>query len=301
MVRYYQVFLIENAFVKEDDYELRKSVQELKDENGKFLGDFVSFLMVDKQSTPPIFYSVSSPYDLISKKDPQHALVWQGGKLLLNSDFTDYAAMRTGAVDSIALKASNIVSLQNKKILLFGTGRTTKWSLKILKVVFEDWDSIHYINSTNTQVEEFESFSLDLGVNAIVGSLGEIEDYDIIICHTNAEAPVLVAENMKRIKKGAIITTFIGSDKVNGEVYDGYYNNDANVILDWRHNYKLAKDIVRSCTPEKEIFYLNDLLSNQVSLGKDKNYSIFRFVGTPMQNLGVLQALTSSLVGTQCT
>jgi ornithine cyclodeaminase/alanine dehydrogenase-like protein (mu-crystallin family) len=283
---------IEEVFINENNYELRKSVQELRDENDKFLGDFVSFLMVDKKATPPIFYSVCSPYDLVSKKDPQHALVWQDGKLLLNTDYTDYAAMRTGAMDSIALKISKIDSLKDKKILLFGTGRTAKWSVRIMKAVSEDLDTINYINSTNTKSEEFESFASELGIKAIVGSKLDLKDYDIIICHTNTEEPVLSMEEISSIKSGTIITTFLGSEKAHGEVADGYYNEDANIVLDWKKNLESAKDILRSGTPESNIIFLNDLLANKVSLKDDKKYTIFRFVGTPMQNLGVLRELS---------
>ena len=114
---------IQNVFIHEDQYELRKSVEEFQDADMKFLGDFVSFLMVDK-----------------------------GGKLLLNTDYTDYAAMRTGAMDSIALKASGIEKLSQKRILLFGTGRTARWSLRILQTVFEDLKEI--VKDTDNTVKE---------------------------------------------------------------------------------------------------------------------------------------------------
>lgn len=284
---------IEDVFVNENDYELRKTVQEINDDSGKFLGDFVSFLMVDKKSSPPVFYSVNSPYDLVSKKDPQHALAWQDGKLLINTDYTDYAAMRTGAMDSIALKISNISTLKDKKILIFGTGKTAKWSVKILKVAFEDLETVNYINSTNTTSEEFEAFTAEIGVKAMAGSKANLSDYDVIICHTNAQESVLKAEEINSIKVGAIITTFIGSDKVHGEVADEYYSSDANIVLDWQKNLSLAKDIVRSGTAETDIMFLNDLLSKKVSLDSSKKYTVYRFLGTPMQNLGVLRELSN--------
>jgi ornithine cyclodeaminase/alanine dehydrogenase-like protein (mu-crystallin family) len=283
---------IENAFINEDNYELKKVVEDLHDGDNNFLGDFVSFLMVDKNSNPPTFYFVASPYDLISKKDPQHALVWQGGDLLLNTDYTDFAAMRTGAMDSIALKLCSINSLAKKRVLLFGTGRTAKWSLKILKVIFDDLAEVNYINSTNNRSEEFETFCNEIGINALVGSKDDLKNYDIILCHTNAREPVLQVEDLDKIKKGTIITTFIGSTE-HGEVADEFYNEEANIVLDWEKNLKVAKDILRSKTPESSILLLRELLTDEKSLFKDRKYTVFRFVGTPMQNLGVLQALAS--------
>lgn len=248
--------------------------------------------MIDKNSNPPTFFLVASPFDLISKKDPQHALVWRGGEMLLNTDYTDYAAMRTGAMDSIALKASGIETLSQNKILLFGTGRTARWSIKILRTVFEDFNRVDYINSKNTKSEDFETFSNELGVTAKVGDKENLEEYDIIICHTNAKEPVLSVGDIARIKKSTIITTFIGSTE-HGEVTDEFYNTSANIVLDWEQNLKVAKDLSRSKINEKKIIYLKDLLSKNKSLSIEKKYTIFRFVGTPMQNLGVLQALIS--------
>lgn len=283
---------IQNAFTQEDKYELRKSVEEFQDNDAKFLGDFVSFLMIDKNANPPMFYLVASPFELISHEAPQHALVWQGGKLLLNTDYTDYAAMRTGAMDSIALKTYGFDSLVQKKILLFGTGKTARWSLQILKTVFEDLKEIDYINSTNAKSEDFETFSKVQGVSAWIGQKEKLQEYDIILCHTNAKEPILTVEDMARIKKSAVITTFIGSTE-HGEVADEFYSNNANIVLDWEKNLEVAKDILRSKTPKEDLILLKDLLSKKRTLASEKHYTIFRFVGTPMQNLGVLQALVS--------
>ncbi len=288
---------IQKAFFDEDRYELRKSIDDIVDQNQKFLGDFFNYLMVDKLATPPIFYLVVSPYDLISNKGPQHALVWQGGELLLNTDYTDYAAMRTGAMDTIAMKSCKVDSLKHKKILLFGTGRTAKWSLQVLKAVYEDLNEIYYINSTDSKSEEFEAYALELAVNALVGTKEELESYDIILCHTNAKEPVLSKNDMQKIKKGAIITTFIASTE-HGEVADEFYSEEANVVLDWEKNIKIAKDISRSKIPATDIIFLQDLLSvgetAKKTLDKEKKYTIFRFVGTPMQNLGVLRTLVKT-------
>lgn len=282
---------IKEVFINEHEYEMFKRVDEVRDSKNNFLGDFVSFLMIDKNITPPTFYSVVSPFDLVSKKDPQHALVWQGGKLLLNIDYTDYAAMRTGAMDGIALKALQIDSLTDKKILLFGTGRTAKWSIRTLSAMFDDLEKVNYINSSNTRSEEFESFCKDLKITAVIGNKADINQYDIILCHTNTKQPILNTQELGDIKNGAIITTFLGSDNEHGEVSDDYYNSEANIVLDWKQNMSKAKDIVRSKIPESEILFLKDLLAQKLFLDENKKYTIFRFIGTPMQNLGVLQSL----------
>lgn len=283
---------IKSAFLNEDRYQFIKEVKELYDKEEKFLGDFVSFLIVDKNTTPPLFYYVCSPYDVVSKKDPQQALVWKGGELLLNTDYTELAAMRTGAMDSIALKLSNINALMNQRILLFGTGKTAKWSLRILKAFFSDLNQIEYLNSKSTADHKFESFAKELGVKASVGSKEQISSYDIILCHTNAKEPVLNINDIKKIKSGAVITTYIGSTE-HGEVADEFYTTNANVVLDWKSNLKVAKDILRSPISEKDIILLSDLLSEKSVLPETNSYTIFRFLGTPMQNLGVLQSMIS--------
>lgn len=200
--------------------------------------------------------------------------------------------MRTGAMDSIALKISNVTSLADKKILLFGTGRTAKWSVKCMKVMFPDLQTVHYINSSNSKSEEFETFAAELGVEAEVGNKADLSTFDVIICHTNAQEPILSTDDIPNIKSAAIITTFLGSDKPHGEVADAFYSSTANVVLDWDQNLKLAKDINRSDLAEGEILYLADLLSGKNTLDGSKKYTVFRFLGTPMQNLGVLKGLS---------
>ena len=93
---------IEKNFVEQDKYVFEKKVTEFKVEDA-FVGDIINFLMFDGSTNPPTFYEVSTPFDLVSKKAPQHALVFRDGKCTFQTDYTDYAAMRTGLMDALTL------------------------------------------------------------------------------------------------------------------------------------------------------------------------------------------------------
>ena len=260
---------IKQVFIDEDKYGFDKHIWEYKP-NGSFIGDSVVFNMAEN-TTPPTFYFVISPYDITSKKAPQHALVFKDGLSVINTDYTEYAAMRTGAMDTLVLQALGISSLNEKKILMFGRGKTATWSVKFLKHTFADCPEITVVHSETPR----DSY--------------DISDFDIIICHTNAKEFVLSAEDRKNIKKGAIITNFISTES-NTEVDPSFFDHEkANVVIDWKPNLKRAPEIPNS----KEIIQLKELLNETKKLEINKKYSVFRFLGTPLQNLAVLKTLTS--------
>lgn len=256
---------IKNIFLNESLYGFDKQVWEYKP-GGIYVGDTISFSMVEKTS-PPTFYHVFSPYDVESNKAPQHALIFRGGKLLFNADFSRFAAMRTGAMDSLVLQNMGITSLKDKKIIIFGRGNTATWSVKFLKHTFS---AVPHITVAHSQTPKN-------GYN--------LKDYDIILCHTNTQE--VLFSDPGEIKEGAVITTFISS-KPAGEVPALFYNmNNANIILDWDKNLPLAPEI----SDNAQLIYFKDFLSGKKRLDSTKHYSIFRFLGTPLQNLAVLKTV----------
>lgn len=281
------------TFLNEHKFILKKYIEEFKKDD-EYFADYYNFWMVeDNGDKPPTIFHVASPFDTISKKDPQHALVWNDGKVILNIEYADYAAMRTGAMDAIVLEVSGVKSLIGKKILILGTGRTAKWSVKVTKEIFKDFSEIAYINSTNTSDQKFEKFCMDLGVIAKVGGRDRISTYDYISCHTNSKDPVLNSELMKNIKKGCIITTFVSSPG-SREIDDSFYTDRANVVIDWEKNmfraHEISSMVEKGELNKENIITLRDLLEGKRNL-EDKDFTVFRFLGTPMQNLAVLKIL----------
>lgn len=277
----------------EDNFQMKKIIEEFpRDE--KFLANYYNYMILeDRGEQAPYLYHVMSPYGIISDKAPQHALVWNNGEVILNIDYTEYTNIQTGAMDAISLEVSGVKSLNGKKTLIFGTGKTARWSVKVTKEMFKDFSEIEYINSTNTGDQKFEDFYMDLGVIAKVGSTNRISTYDFIFCHTNSKNPVLNSELMNNIRKKGIITTFVSSPG-SREIDDSFFNYKANVVIDWSNNILRAHEINRMVEKgelsKENIITLRDLLEEKRNF-EDKDFTVFRFLGTPMQNLAVLKIL----------
>lgn len=277
---------------------MRKVVDEFL-EGDTFLGDFYNYTMFEKNGNEaPYFYKVFGPYDTISKKAPQQAVVFEAGKVVLNIDYTKYADIRTGTMDSFILQLCRVESLQNKKVLLLGVGGTARSSITSLKQIFPDFISLDYLNSTSTKNEEFEQFCDSMELKAQVGSLDNLHEYDFIFMHTNTKKLILDRKDIDRIKPGCIITIYIATpDSL--EVADEFYSENANVILDWEKNYskclEMQRMVEKNILKKQSILLLKDLISGERKLA-DKQYTIFRSLGTPMQNLAVLKILMEEAI-----
>lgn len=258
---------IKHVFVNEDLYGFDKHLWEYKPQS-KFLGDVVIFSMAEA-TNPPTFYFVISPYDEASKKAPQQALIFKNGKLIFDEDYTNLAAMRTGAMDTLVLQVLGITNLTDKQILMFGRGKTATWSQQFLDHSYPNHPNITFVH-TETPKGSFD-----------------ISQFDIIICHTNTKEFLLSANDRNKIKPGAIITNYI-SQELNTEVAPSFFNFDeANVVIDWKPNLARTSEI----KPDDRLVQFKNLLNGSQILDDKKKYSIFRFIGTPLQNLAVLKAL----------
>jgi len=278
------------TFLNQSDYFFDKHVPEfIKDD--VFLGDYFNQLAVEPRGDmPPRFYHTFSPFDVISNKAPHHAVVFENGKIVLNIDFDIYVALRTAAMSAVLLKAMGYYSLKKKNVLLFGSGRIAQQSVKILASEL-DMKSVDVITRSN-----------DLsGIKAAVdnvsienGSIDEIAKYDIIICHTQTTSPVIEKKQLEKIKKGAVLLSFISSTD-HGELPDEVYDRSkANVITDWQQTISGAKDLKRAVESnllsEENLIYIKDLLSGS-KINQEKQYTVYRSTGTPIQNLAVLKLL----------
>jgi ornithine cyclodeaminase/alanine dehydrogenase-like protein (mu-crystallin family) len=283
---------IKQVFLEQDKYVFGKYVAEFQ-KDGKFGGDFVYFAMIDPSTAPATFYEVTSPFDLVSGKAPQLALVFRDGKCILNTDYTDYAAMRTGIMDGVVLAQTQ----KNKRInvLLFGSGKTASWSIRGLAELTPWIKRVDYYSKSGKK-KSFESLGKEVGIELVFteGWREQLSNYDVIICHTNASEPILSAQDMARVKKGAQIHSFIGSTE-HGELADELYQG-AEVVSDWPKILEDNKIMQRATTTggveSGKIVYLKEFFGNNYQLKADVPYTIFQFGGTPLQNLAVLQLLT---------
>ncbi len=285
---------IEKVFLEQDKYVFEKKVTEFNVE-GKFVGDIINFLMFDPSTTPPTFYEVSTPFDLISKKAPQHALVYRDGKCIFQADYTEYAAMRTGLMDALILRHTH-QNLGDLKILLFGSGKTASWAVKGLAALTPVITLVDYYSPSDRK-ETFEMMGQELGIELkyVPSWKSELQNYDIVTCHTRAEAPFLTADDIPQIKQGAQIHSFITSTE-HGELADAFYTKEINLVSDWPKILEYNKILMRAVEnkqidPEK-ITYLREVFGGNFVRNEKAPYTMVQMGGTPIQNLAVLQLLT---------
>lgn len=283
---------IKQTFIDQDNYFFDKHTPEfIKD--GKFLGDYFNQLAVEpKGDKPPRFYHVFSPFDVISNKAPEYAVVFENGELLLHIDFTKYIAMRTAAMNAIVLQTLGIKSLVDKKVLLFGSGKIATEAVKVLASELQ-LQSIDVINRSG-DLATLKADVKDIGVGINLGSLENLDKYDVIICHTQTKSPLLSEDQIKNIKQGAVLTSFISSTE-HGEYPDEIYNfKEANIITDLEASLLTTKDLKRALDngllTKENLLYIKDLLGGK-NVDSSKHYTVYRSTGTPIQNLAILKLL----------
>ncbi len=283
---------IRQAFVDISKYKLDKYVPEFP-QDGKYFADCFNIIIVETRGDqPPVFYHTFSPYDIISKKAPDQALVFSGGELLLNINFAPYITVRTGAMSPLVLQALGVDKLAGR-LLLVGAGGVASQALLALKEQYPDFNEVSYL-ALSGQKASFEAFAAEQGVNASLANLDDIGLYDYIICHSSAESPVLTAEMKSKIKPGAFIASFISESS--RELAKEYYDtNEANVIIDWEKTIKEAPELneavdAKLADPDK-LISLHDLFTGDKKPDAEKRYTVYRSHGTPMQNLAVLKFL----------
>ncbi len=282
---------IRQVYLAGDKYQLDKHVPAFKKE-GEYVGDFFSLTMFELDGeNPPIFYHTFSPYDVITRKSSDHAVIFRSGEIVMTTEFTPYMRQRTGVMTAVVLDGLGVKEINSKKVLYIGTGNIAQRDLAALKAYYSDLHIVSYINRTG-QVDAFAKAANDLGVKLEQANLEHIGDFDVIICHTNSKDPVLTSAMKKDIKQGAVITVF-SSENFTEVASDFFDTQDATVLIDWPKTIGESPDLHAAvgygiADPAK-IIPLESLFTNGLQAGS--HYTIYRSHGTPMQNLAALQLL----------
>jgi len=283
---------IRQVFLDADKYKMDKYVPAFE-VDGKYQGDCFNYTIFEPRGAQaPLFYHVYSPYDIISKKAPQRALVFDAGELILDADIAAQVRVRTAVMSGLVIQALGHSQLHGR-VLFIGTGNIAREALRSLKAHFPELTAVDFVNTRGSDAE-FAAVGDEVGVKTQATSLQSIGEYDYIICHTSAHEPVLTAELRSSIKPGALIASFVSEDFC--ELSEEYYAAaDANVIIDWDQTIAEAPELQRAvdagvADPVK-IIRLKDLLSGAQRIDDNKKYTVYRTHGTPMQNLAVLKLL----------
>lgn len=288
---------IKDVFLNKERYQVNKNVPTFYKE-GKYVGDFFNFTMLELAGNgkPPIFYHNYSPYDVISSKTTDYAAIFQNGERLADFKFDPYLVQRTAVMTSLIVKSLNL-DISDKKILFIGTGRIAQKDLESLKVYFPKLKQVYFLNNSGRSSEAFTSLAGSMNIKALSAKLKDISEFDLIICHTNSKTPVITDDLISSIKRGALITSFSSEDftELSSGVFDG---TKADIIVDWSQTIdevpELKEAIQIGICQKDDIIYLKDLFLDKKHPRKDKQYSVYRSHGTPMQNLAAMKLAVES-------
>ncbi len=278
---------------EKEKYEMQKHICDFHDDKGKYIGDYFNLFIQERiDNQAPKMYHIGWPYDLISKKAPQRATVYQNGELLINQDITHEINVRTAAMNFVILSLLGITDLSHKKVLLYWSGNVWKEFLKLLKEY--DW-MVNVMDYSNTKGpnKEFEALWTSLGITCNYFMWSSLQEYDLIVLLTNSRTHVITKELFSTVKNTAIIASFIGSQPV-WELEWCIYNKDVQVIIDRDQTLVYAKDLweqIKSGDISWDtILTIGDLLQGKKpSVGKP---IIYRSTGAPMQSLAIVQLIS---------
>lgn len=195
---------IKNVFLN-PNISFDKRITKYSNKQNDYIADQIWFNAGEEvDGKPPIVYSVVTPWDSISNTAPQHAIVFQGGEVIVNTDFTHYADQRTAVMGPIVL--DNVV-LGQKSILIYGCGKIARCSVTALSEL-HDVDSVTYTNRRGHPSKEFEEYCSGASVKASFSAEPELSKYNIVLLHTDASSPIFTKQMASKLPKPAIVACF---------------------------------------------------------------------------------------------
>jgi ornithine cyclodeaminase/alanine dehydrogenase-like protein (mu-crystallin family) len=288
------ITILEEQFLLQDELSVYKDIHEHNDMEGNFAGDDYVFSIFDKINSS--FYFVISPYDDKSKKAPQQALVFREGRLQEQFDYTNYANMRTGAMDALLLRALKL-NPTSAKILIYGTGGVAKWTLKFLKAAFPNIEQVDYMNSRNQNDEGFEELGNNIGLRLSLGDKSKIGEFDYIFCHTSSYQPVITKEDLENTKSNVLITSYLTTYNFEEIDISAWDTGKNTVITSWDKEIENSKDLQEAeksgILEKSKIKTLLEVLSNSTPNIVDTRI-MSRSAGTPIQNAALIKYLLST-------
>lgn len=219
--------------------------------------------------------------------------MFDAAELVFHGEVSPYVRQRTAVMSPLVLSALGTQRLAGKQILFVGTGQIAQCALAAYREYFPEMMHADFVNN-GSEAAGFKAVATDLGIDLARGELQHIGKYDIIVCHSAANEPVLTVDMLPQVKQGAFIAAFASEDKV--EVAENYYDSSqANILVDWSQTADEATELKAALDEglavQKELIELKDIFTKQKTIDTEKRYTIYRSHGTPMQNLAFLKLL----------
>ena len=281
--------LIRDAFLHQDAFIGQKKVIEFFDTTGKFQGDIYNFYIRELlEDGTPRYYVITSPFDLTWKWAPQQWLIFEWGKLIFSTDFSEAVNIRTGAMDSLFLQSLGIDSLKDKKILIVGSGWTAQYSYLFLRNTFTDIGTLHYTNRSGASVEFEKLWNLEYQ------ALPNLNEYDMIFLHANVSEPYLKSEHRAMLKKWVIVTSY-GGKTPERDIAPEFFTSQDQVVIDMSANIEnlnpLKHALEKWYIQKDEIIDFWVQLSHRVYRHDAMQNTLFISGGTPLQNIAMMKYL----------
>lgn len=279
--------LIRDAFIYQDVFSGYKKVIEFHDRDEKFVGDIYNFYIREVwEDAKPRYYTITSPYDLSWKSAPQQALVFEDAKLIFSTDFAEAVKIRTGAMDTLFIQSLGIDSLQNKRILIVGSGGTAKYSYIFLRESFAHIDQVEYTNRTGVN-RDFESLG-----NLRYTPKPDLSEYDMIFLHGHVDEPYLKEKDMEKLKAWVIITSY-GWKTPERDIESAFFRSRNRILVDMHSNIENLKPLQKAIrdwqiSQDEVVDFRAQLQSREKS---DMPVTIFISGGTYIQNIAMMKYL----------
>jgi hypothetical protein len=283
--------MIHDHFILQDTFTGYKKVIEFHDREGQFLWDIYNFYIREAFPTEkPRYYAITSPFDLTWKWAPQQALVFEDGKLIFSTDFSEAVKIRTGAMDTIFLQALGTDVLTDKKILIVGSGGTAKYSYIFLRDAFPSLWQVHYTNRTGVN-KEFESLG-----ELVYRASPDLGEYDMIFLHAHISEPYLREKDLKNLKPWVIITSY-GGITPERDIESIFFDSAHQIFVDMTENIENLKPLKTALEKwqirANEIIDLWSYLSGEIILPEHTGMKIFISGWTHIQNIAMMKYLMS--------
>ena len=285
----YILSLIRDAFLHQDTFIGHKKVIEFFDANEEFQGDIYNFYIREVlEHGRPRYYTITSPFDLSWKWAPQQWLVFEWGKLVFSTDFSQAVDVRTGAMDALFIESLGIDSLKGKKILIVGSGGTARYSYSFLRDTFADIETVHYTNRSWVSVEFEKLWNLEYH------AIPKLSGYDMIFLHANVSEPYLQSEHREILKKWVIVTSY-GGKTPERDIVPEFFTSENRVVVDMTANIEnlnpLKNAIEKGYIQKDEIIDFWVQLSHSIYRHDPLKNTLFISWGTPIQNIAMMKYL----------
>ena len=281
---------IKQVFLHQNQYLYSRKLEEIFDQNGKFIGDnFNETIFKLNRDKPPIIFETSGPFDVFTNDYSHFARIIHNTELVYQCNFKPGNMQRTAAMSVVFFEVLQHVP---KKVLLIGPGNVNSKVAEFLAHFYPKITSLDYAHPINSR-PAFEEKLADLGIATNYEQQPDFGKYDTIIMATKTKEPIINQNNISAIKPGTFIVSYYTTGQA-GEVDPELYSReDMQIFIDHPDNKIFTADMRKA--NEKgyldKAMFLTDLLKENSLPDTQSKINVIRLCGTSFQNAAVMEMM----------